>query len=259
MVLLDQGGAARNAVTIIPACAALGDLVEHFWIQHECATPIWRIVPDVAAHIIFSVRQLDGGRVSRCAFVGARSIHADIDVSRRILTIGARLRPGVLALLVRMPATALTDTAVDAEDVFGRDGRRLTDRLSNVPPTEAPAVLAGFMDRCGPRSTRFMMPPDLATYHTVDALGDALTLPARTLQARMSERVGLSPKRALRIARLHRALRALARDDRHAADIAFGCGFADQSHMIREFRALLGETPTAWANRALTAASGDPR
>jgi AraC-like DNA-binding protein len=72
---------------------------------------------------------------------------------------------------------------------------------------------------------------------------------ARTLQYRVTEQIGVSPKRWLRIERLHRAIAALLIDGRTWSDIAADCGFADQSHMAREFVDLLGESPTTWRKR----------
>jgi AraC-like DNA-binding protein len=54
--------------------------------------------------------------------------------------------------------------------------------------------------------------------------------------------------------RFHRAC-GLARTGKSSgwADIAADSGFADQAHLVREFAALAGEPPTAWARRlALT-------
>jgi AraC family transcriptional regulator len=34
--------------------------------------------------------------------------------------------------------------------------------------------------------------------------------------------------------------------DLSLSDIAIGCGFADQAHLCKHFRAFTGETPAAW-------------
>jgi AraC-like DNA-binding protein len=50
------------------------------------------------------------------------------------------------------------------------------------------------------------------------------------------------PKEFARFARLERVV-AMRRGGSAWADIAYGCGFADQAHMIRDFEAVFGEPP----------------
>ena len=49
-----------------------------------------------------------------------------------------------------------------------------------------------------------------------------------------------------RIVRINRAVSEARSGAVGWADIAAGCGFADQAHMTREFQALVGVSPTAW-------------
>jgi AraC-like DNA-binding protein len=67
------------------------------------------------------------------------------------------------------------------------------------------------------------------------------------LVSRFREEVGLGPKTVARIARFGRAQAMAARGGETGwADIAAACGYADQAHLIREFTALAGSTPSAW-------------
>lgn len=72
------------------------------------------------------------------------------------------------------------------------------------------------------------------------------------LAARFHCEIGLSPKAVSRIARFERArsLAAVAGAEGWAG-IAAGCGYADQAHLVREFRELAGMTPSEW--RSMTA------
>jgi AraC-like DNA-binding protein len=74
---------------------------------------------------------------------------------------------------------------------------------------------------------------------------DRIGLSARTFIRLFVTEVGLTPKLFCRVRRFQRALR-LARGGQPAgwAGIALDCGYCDQAHLIRDFRALSGFTPT---------------
>lgn len=68
----------------------------------------------------------------------------------------------------------------------------------------------------------------------------------RHLSARFGDEVGLGPKAVGRILRFQAASAMLAGGGA-PADVAAACGFADQPHLTREFRAMAGVTPRASA------------
>ena len=254
MILLDQAGAgADGARSFLPAPAhALW--VEYLWMQQVAAAPTgrtWRVVPDINPHLIFTVARAGSRLHARCVLVGARSRFADVAMANRIVTCGACLRPGALPHLTRLPSSDFTDRSVPVEAAFGTQGKLLVERLGELAPGRAAldtiaAFLAGI--RTG-QNRRASLPLDGCS--RVAQLAAQSGLPSRTLHARLTQEIGLSPKRVLRIQRLQHAL-TLAQD-RAAAwpHIAASAGFADQAHMIREFVDLLGESPTAWRRRSV--------
>ena len=71
----------------------------------------------------------------------------------------------------------------------------------------------------------------------------------RRLQRAFDRSVGVSPKVLARVLRFRRAVRQLdgaASRPGSWAGLAALAGYADQSHFIREFRALAGLTPAAY-------------
>ena len=67
----------------------------------------------------------------------------------------------------------------------------------------------------------------------------------RHLTNRFRAEFGLRPKEAARVVRFDRARRAV-RPGARLADVAAAHGFADQSHLVREFHAFAGCTPSRW-------------
>ncbi len=69
----------------------------------------------------------------------------------------------------------------------------------------------------------------------------------RHLVAQFREQVGATPKTAARVLRYARAARLLARGDLPPGQVAALCGYADQSHLTREYVSFAGTTPGAAA------------
>lgn len=66
----------------------------------------------------------------------------------------------------------------------------------------------------------------------------------RQLERQFAGQFGLSPKMFIRLERFKSALRLSQTTGCNWTQIAFECGYADQAHLIREFRELSGEAPT---------------
>ena len=64
------------------------------------------------------------------------------------------------------------------------------------------------------------------------------------------ELVGTNPKEYARIVRFQKSLKLLQhyQEDANQAQLAYQCGYADQSHFIREFRRFSGYTPLSLLN-----------
>jgi AraC-like DNA-binding protein len=73
----------------------------------------------------------------------------------------------------------------------------------------------------------------------------------RHLAAMFREQVGLPPKSVARLLRFESVLRRIDADAVRWADIAQDFGYCDQSHLNRDFRDLLGTTPTEYLARRL--------
>jgi AraC-like DNA-binding protein len=250
MVWLDEGGLGRRAAHLIAAPASLAPFVEHFWIQTGPEPPRiepWRIVPDASPYVIFAAESTPNGERARCVVVGSRTTYEDIGVSSRVLTIGARLRPGALPQLTQSKASTFTDRAFRAEDVFGPAGSRLADRMSENTPETALDHLRSFLEarfvECEPDS---QLSAAIRSTRSVAALAQATGVSVRGIWNSAVDKTGLAPRRLLRIVRLHRALHRAAIPWTKWSDIAYLSGYSDQAHLIREFVALLGKTPNAW-------------
>jgi AraC-like DNA-binding protein len=70
------------------------------------------------------------------------------------------------------------------------------------------------------------------------------------LITRFREQVGLSPKTSARLVRFDRVLRALEQPEPYGWErIAAESGYADQPHLVREFRTFTGGTPSDFLAR----------
>ncbi len=85
---------------------------------------------------------------------------------------------------------------------------------------------------------------------SIAQLAQAVYISPRQLERLYQQYVGLSPKTMARLLRIRQARTALKHHEtRTLSDIAVACGFYDQAHFIREFKAVIGLTPGAYLAR----------
>ncbi|TDB87521.1 AraC family transcriptional regulator [Actinomadura sp. KC216] len=152
--------------------------------------------------------------------------------------------------LLGVPLAHLTNAAVELSDLFGRSAHTLVERLAAAPSwSDRFDVLDAFLLRrleAGPapdpevaRAWR-LLNGDPAV--TVAGIAADVGWSRKHLTHRFREQAGLPPKVMARVIRFQRAI-GLLTGGTGLADAASACGYYDQAHLSREFRALSGCTP----------------
>lgn len=81
----------------------------------------------------------------------------------------------------------------------------------------------------------------------VQDLVDRYGMKTRTLQRLFAKYVGVSPKWVIQRYRLHEAAEQLAADEHvNQVELALKLGYSDQSHFVRDFKAIVGVSPAAY-------------
>ncbi len=157
--------------------------------------------------------------------------------------------------LLGLPAGEIAGADLDAELVLGPVVTEVRERLLAATGwAERFAVLdrvllAGLTDR--PR----VAPEVRHAWGTllrrgggvpIGALAEEVGWSSRHLAGRFTAELGLSPKAAARVIRFDRARRGLAARPGTVAAVAAAHGYYDQSHLVRDFHAMAGCSPTAW-------------
>ncbi|SDH05590.1 AraC-type DNA-binding protein [Lentzea fradiae] len=87
----------------------------------------------------------------------------------------------------------------------------------------------------------------LATGAPVGEIAAEVGWSRQHLSARFAAEYGLTPKVVARVMRFERANRMLRGERRPTlTEVAAACGYTDQAHLNRDWRALCGATPTEW-------------
>ncbi|MEM7203688.1 MAG: helix-turn-helix domain-containing protein [Planctomycetota bacterium] len=234
----------------------------------------WRVLPEGRGHVLLHVYA--DGREARLALVGPRSVYADIDRSGRRFTVIATLQADGIWTMFGLAPAELVDRAIPLREVVGAAADAIVERASAGISAAAACAMFDRWLPCAARSRALGRPlghrakghrakgPRAAAVaagriEAADGRIGPRTLAAqlgvsdRYLRRVMVEEIGLGPKRLARIARVRGALRAAvqgARPSRNWAALALDSGFADQSHLVHEFRALFGDAPQAFVARA---------
>jgi len=247
----------------------LRGFVHDFWLYDGYAAPHLRerILPTGTIELVVNLREdelriYDPDQRGRCRrFSGALVSGAYgrgfvTDALEETSIMGVHFEPGGAFPFLGLPAGELADTHVDLEDLWGRSGGWLRERLcAAATPLERFRLLEEAL-------TAHLFAP-LQRHRTVDfalhafvrsggrgRIGDVSAragLSRRRFIERFTAEVGMTPKLFCRIQRFHRMLTFLPPGGAPDwAELALECGYFDQSHLIHDFVTFSGLTPAAY-------------
>jgi AraC-like DNA-binding protein len=200
-------------------------------------------------------------------YSGLSSVYAVTETDRAQEGAQIMLTPLGARRLVGFPLAEIGDRLVDPVDLFGAAARETVARLGEANShSRRLAILEQEMTRAFARPGR-PLAPDLAFAMQrlrasagrvgVAALAEEIGCSRKHLTMRFAHEFGMTPKLYARVLRFDRAVSRL-RAGRVAnfAELAALCGYADQAHLSRDFRAFAGSPPAAFQARGLPDAGG---
>jgi AraC-like DNA-binding protein len=221
-----------------------------------------KILPGPGASLWINLNQdefrsfSETGRVTRvpgAMLAGPTSRASVVEFEQGRAHVSVTFALGAAACFFAPPLRLARDQQVPLEDVWGRPGASLRERLLEAAtPQEAlgvmEEVLLGQMtDPVAPDPAVTAAARALSAGVSVGEAAAALGMLPRTLRRRFVADVGLTPKRFARVQRLQRVVRDLDGPSRvDWARLAAEHGYADQPHLAEEFRQLVGVTPTEY-------------
>ena len=113
-------------------------------------------------------------------------------------------------------------------------------------PGERTATTAGGLTPSLERKAKALLTADLTVEPSIPDVSLACGLPPGRFVRAFRQATGMPPHRWLRQFRVERAKELLFGSRLSLAQIAYDCGFSDQSHFTRVFTAAIGITPGAW-------------
>ena len=190
---------------------------------------------------------------------GERTEPIVIDESGYVHLVGARLRAGGAWPFLGIPLREFTNQVVELEAILGPEVRALRDRMGAAPDDDARFDL---MESWLAQRARNRTQPTRAVSHALRAIqsgADAVRIGRMAEEIGISHKhllrefdrcVGLTPKLLARLCSFQRAIFTIGqRPVVDWSDTAARCGYYDQAHLIREFRAFSGLTPASYLTR----------
>lgn len=241
--------------------ADLAPFVEHYWtVEWNLGQPLVReTLPHPVVHIV-----LENG-MAQIAGPTTRRFTTTLAGKGRVF--GIKFHPGGFRPFVAESVSGLADRTVELSAVFGAGAADLAERaLAHDDHQATIAVLETFLRSREARidATAVLMARIAARMaedreiKRIEQVAQEFSIGLRSLQRQFRDYVGVHPKWVIQRYRLHEALARI--DEGTAGDwttLALDLGYADQAHLIRDFKKIVGRTPAEYAQKKSRAHVGE--
>lgn len=243
---------------------SLAPFVRCFWaLEGEAAQTapyVHRTMASGCPELVFHFRgrfdeMLEDGKTEK-SFVSG--LHAQTKRYNRFVIredfgiFGAYLYPYAIPQLFAYPAEALTNEMPDLQTLLGQEGVDLEEQMALAScHASRLMLLATYLER---KLIRNYKADDAVAYTiqrvihasgdvNIDALADDNFLSRRQFERKFKVHAGFSPRLFSRIVRFQSSLEEYGQRNKSLTEIAYGCGYFDQSHFIHDFREFSGYHP----------------
>jgi AraC-like DNA-binding protein len=251
--------------------AALADFIECYWelrTTGDDPARADRLIPGGRVELIFNfaapIHWLMEADASGGSLVGGAQIMGQRD---RIYFVrqtgdadllGIRFKPGGLKVFTGMPASALLNSMVPAEELFGAMVNEWASRLYRPAKDEDRIhILDGFfLKLLQPAAQEWMVVRSAVEgiragpgfrggpeESTVQEICEQTGWYYKKLERAFLQTVGYTPKYYSRIVRFNKAIRHMSKGKPSLTSVSYLSGYYDQSHFIRDFKKFAGTTP----------------
>lgn len=242
--------AARSSV-ITPPPIDLSSQIDLCWATPSSGgvgTTLHELFPDAGVQLIFR----HSSRGCRVVLLGPATERATVEREAGAEYLAIRFRAGQAPRLADVRSSELTNGSIELTRIGGLSVESVAERLRLLPDLASrQRALAELLRGAAPplvTDARCRRATLLLEAHggqlRVDALAAELGLNVRSVERLFLDQFGMTPKRMSRLVRLRSVLGALHTGAfRSLAELAHACGYADQPHLILDFKALTGRLP----------------
>ena len=242
----------------------LAEFVRFFWVlesDHTTVRPyIYRSLADGFAELIFHYKGtfnelISPGSTDKSFFSG---VHGQSQKYRRFITtgdfgiFGVYLHPVAIPQFFSLPSSELSNQMPDLYTLLGNEGSCLEESMMLASDNlHRVKIISAFLETT--LSKRFISQPDVFScindiiqskgVTDVDAMANKYFLSTRQFERKFKQFSGFSPKLFSRIVRFQSAINNYGNKEMSLTEIAYECGYYDQSHFIHDFREFSGYNP----------------
>lgn len=234
-----------DATLVQPPAPVLAPFVRHYWLSLHNTDSSHVALPDGCIDIVLEV----AGARWRARGYGSTTRPTLLPCEPGRHYLGIRFRPGMARHFIQAGADELTDRQEDAQALLPLPLEAIAERVGGAGLfDEIDRHLASRLPGAAPvPSGADRMVSAIQAAHgeiRLEAMAAQLGRSPRQLQRQFLQTVGVTAKFYCRIVRAERAAALLSRSaGARIADIAADAGYADQSHMTRDFERLRGASP----------------
>ncbi|SFS37369.1 helix-turn-helix transcriptional regulator [Paenibacillus sp. 453mf] len=227
--------------------------IKHYWVVEwelaEDKTHIQEVIPNPCVNLV-----IESGRTY---FYGPATRKYSYQLSAKGRVFGIKFKPGGFFPWYRESISKLIDHPLPVDEIFpisseelesiflntASNHMELTSRMNDallplLPPADKLTLLTDQM-------TEYIRLHHEVT--RVDQVCEQFAMNKRTLQRMFKQYVGISPKNVIKLYRLQNAAEALDHGQAvNTLELSLALGYHDQSHFIKDFKTIVGQTPDAY-------------